>query len=213
MIALDPPVVPDAETARGWAEEELARAEYAEGGGSWLQHLLDTLSGWLEGWGEGVGASLGPVGTVAAVVAALAAVAGVTWLVMGPLRRGRRGTAAHGLFADERGADSLEASARHAADAGDWATATTQLYRALIRRLAERRVITLTAGVTAHEAATAAAAAVPTLADRVTRDADAFDALRYGGAVGDARAYAHVRETYRSAREARRRTAGAGTAP
>lgn len=199
-----PPLTPDADTARRWAVDELAKDEYTQGGDSWLDRVLAWFQRLLDGIGDGVGGALGPTGVVVAWVVAAAVVAVVVWLVVGPLRRSRRASVAAGLFEDERTAAALERAARDAADSGEWERATLDLYRATIRRLDERAVITLTPGVTALEAAGLAGEAVPSIGDRIATDADAFDGIRYGHATGTEATYAHVLETWRSAGAARR---------
>ena len=204
MIRLDPPVVPDAETARRWAEEELAGSEYSSGGGNWLMDAIEWLLGVLSDTAEGAAKGLGPVGTAAAVLVALAVLAGIAWILVGPLRRSRRAVTGGELFEDERTASALAGDAQRAAEAGDWASATAELYRALIRMLAERAVIDLSPGMTAHEAALATGAALPSLATTVMADADAFDRIRYGDGRASEADYRHVRATYEAARTARR---------
>lgn len=204
MTAVEPPVVPDADTARRWAEDELSGSEYSAGGGNWLMDAIEWLVRAISDTAEGAARGLGPVGTVLAVVIALAVLAGIAWLLVGPLRRSRRAAAVGDLFEDERSAAALAGDASRAATAGDWATATAELYRALIRMLAERSVIDLSPGVTAHEAAVEAGGALPTLAVRVMADADAFDRVRYGDGRASEQDYAHVRATYEDARTARR---------
>ncbi|MDN4474902.1 DUF4129 domain-containing protein [Demequina sp. SYSU T00192] len=209
-MSLDaPPLTPDAETARRWAVEELAKDEYRDGGTSWLERVLRWFSDLLEGLGDGVSGAAGPTGTVIAVAVGLALVALVLWLVVGPMRRNRRAAAEEGLFADERGAAALAEAARAAASSGDWESATLDLYRALVRDLAERDVIVLTPGLTAAEAAERAAAVLPALASRLRTDADAFDGIRYGHVPATEATYAHVLETMRACAGARPRLAAA----
>ncbi|WP_062317653.1 DUF4129 domain-containing protein [Demequina maris] len=209
-MSLDaPPLTPDADTARRWAVEELAKDEYREGGTSWLERILRWFSDLLEGIGQGVGGAAGPTGTVIAVLVGLALVALVLWLVVGPLRRSRRAAADETLFDDERGAAALSESARAAASSGDWTTATLDLYRALVRRLAERDVITLGPGLTAAEAAARAGAALPALASRLHADADAFDGIRYGHVPATEATYAHVLDSMRACESARPRLVAA----
>ncbi|WP_062463497.1 DUF4129 domain-containing protein [Demequina soli] len=206
-MSLDaPPLTPDADAARRWAVEELAKDEYRQGGTSWLERVWQWFSSLLDGLGNGAGGALGTLGTIAVVVVAVGAVALVLWLVVGPMRRTRAAArAAEGLFADDRGADSLAEAARAAARAGDWAGATLDQYRALIRGLAERDLIALTAGLTAAEAAAHGGRALPALATRLTADADAFDGIRYGHVPATEATYAHALETTRACAAARPR--------
>ncbi|WP_062518604.1 DUF4129 domain-containing protein [Demequina silvatica] len=209
-MSLDaPPLAPDADTARRWAVEELAKDEYREGGASWLERITTWFQNLLDGIGGGIGGAAGPVGILIAVLVGAALVALILWLVVGPMRRSRRADAEATLFDDDRDADAIAAAARAAARAGDWTTATLDLYRALVRRLAERDVIALGPGLTAAEAAGQAAAALPPLAPRLHADADAFDGIRYGHVPATEATYAHVLETMRACEDARPRLAAA----
>ncbi len=97
----------------------------------------------------------------------------------------------------------LLASARAAADSGDWSTAVIEAYRALIRSLTEREVIDGRPGMTAFEAALSAADAIPAIAQAVTTDADVFDAVRYGHLAATRAHYEHVLATRDAAGKAK----------
>ncbi|WP_062386531.1 DUF4129 domain-containing protein [Demequina iriomotensis] len=208
-----PPLTPDADTARRWAVEELAKDEYGQGGTSVLDRVLGWLLDLVDGIGNGIGGDAGTVGTTitAAVVAGLVAL--VLWLVVGPMRRSRARAKDAGLFEDDRSAAELETGARAAARAGDWQKATLDLYRALILRLAERDLVSLTAGLTAAEAAAEAALNLPALAGRLAVDADAFDGIRYGHVAASESTYAHVSGTLDACLSARPRLADAAATP
>jgi len=116
----DIPVEPDAETARQWAEDELAKSEYQGGGTNWVQRFLDWLARVIDNLGNNTGGTFGGWGVVAAIAVGLVLVGLIVWIVVGPLRRARRRT----LDSDELGDPTLRASelfdsARAAADAGD----------------------------------------------------------------------------------------------
>lgn len=202
MSLVEPPITPDADQARRWAEDELSKAEYSSGGESWLARLMDWFARLLDGLGDGVGSFAGPWGAIGIGLAIAAVLAVVIWLVVGPLRRNRRVATESGLFEDDRDADALDQDAARAAREGDWATATMQAYRATIRRLSERHLLDLTPGLTAHEAAGIGGAAVPALADALAIDAEAFDGLRYGHRGAGPDDYAHARATLERAASA-----------
>lgn len=195
MSLIEPPVVPGADEARRWAEDELAKSEYASGGESWLARVLDWFSRLLDGLSDGVGGAFGAWGAIGIGVVVAAVIALVVWLVVGPLRRNRRRTAASDLFEDDSDAATLDDEAARAARDGDWPLATVQAYRATIRTLAERSLIDLTPGLTAHEAAVLGGAAVPSLATALAVDADVFDRIRYGHGGAGPDEYAHARVT------------------
>ncbi|WP_062302761.1 DUF4129 domain-containing protein [Demequina subtropica] len=213
-MSLDaPPLGPDAETARRWAADELAKGEYQEGGSSWLDSFMRWLGELIDGIGNGIGGATGATGTIVAAAIALAVVALVVWLVVGPMRRSRARRTGEGLFDDARDAAQLEEAAREAARARDWGPATLDLYRALIAHLAQRDVVSLTAGLTAAEAAAEASRALPALAPRLQRDADAFDGIRYGHVEASEETYTHVSETLAACLHARPRLTAMEPAP
>jgi hypothetical protein len=196
-MRLDVPVDPDADTARQWARDELAKQEYQNGGSTnWLERFMNWIQDLLSGVGNGIGGAWGGWGTLAAVVIGIAVIALIVWLVVGPLRRSRsRGTADEELGDPTLTSKDLLASARAAADGGDWNKAVIEAYRALIRSLTEREVIDGRPGLTAFEAALAASDAIPAIAQAVTTDADVFDAVRYGHLAATRAHYEHVLET------------------
>lgn len=204
-MRLDIPVDPDAETAREWAREELAKREYQSGTGTnWLERFFTWVQNLFEGFGNGLGGAWGGWGAVGVALIVAAVVALVVWLVVGPLRRSRAsGDADEELGDPTLSAADILATARKAADAGDWSTAVVEAYRALIRSLAEREVIDARPGMTAFEAAVVASAAMPQIAEAVTTDADVFDAVRYGHLVATRAHYEHVLATKAAAGKAR----------
>lgn len=201
-MRLDVPVDPDAETAREWARDELAKPEYTTGGGTnWLQRIFDWFSNLISRLTEGVSGSWNGWGVVAVVVAAAAVIGLIVWLVVGPLQRSRRRATAEEVLGDPAlTAADLLAKAKQAADREDWDTAVVEAYRALIRLLDEREIIDARPGMTAFEAALTAGAAIPAIATAVGEDADVFDAVRYGHLSATRAHYEHVVATRAAAR-------------
>ncbi|PFG40630.1 uncharacterized protein DUF4129 [Georgenia soli] len=174
------PVDPDAAEAQRWAEEELAKQIYSDDPGL-LQRLGEWFLGLFEGIGR-IGAVTPPAVVPALVVLAFAGVLVVALLLGGRVRRRRVAEAAgsHELFEDERTSADLFAAADAAARRGDWETAVLERFRGIVRRLDERAVLEDRAGLTAHEAATLAAAALPAHAEGLGRAGRLFDDVRYG---------------------------------
>jgi len=177
--ASEVPVVPDADTAREWAREELAdpvyhqRASLLDQAREWLlqriQELLDAAAG--------VPARAGVLVLAALIVAVIAAVL----VFAGPLRRSRQLRASAQLFEDDaRTAAEMRASADAFAAAGRWNEATLDRFRAILRSLEERAVLAERPGWTADEAAAVAAAAFPTCADDLHSASRLFDDVCYG---------------------------------
>lgn len=175
--AADVPVTPDADQARRWAEEELARGIYSRRPGvlervlDWVVEQLTALNGLSVdgGW-------LVPL-LLVLVTAALVTIA----IVVGvPTRRRRARESAAVLDGDRRSADALRAAADAARARGDHATAVLERFRAMVRDLAERGVLDEVPGLTAHEAAGAAGRRLPPLADDLAAAGALFDGARYG---------------------------------
>jgi len=180
VVRLGVPVDPDAAEAQRWAEDELAKPIYSDRPG-----LLERLGEWLLSLFDGIGRigvvtppAVVPVLVVLAFVGVLAA----ALVLGGRVRRSRvvEPQGSHELFEDERTSADLAAAADAAARRGEWATAVLERFRALIRRLDERAVLEDRAGLTAHEAATLAAAALPAEADGLRWAGRLFDDVRYG---------------------------------
>ena len=203
-VPLSVPVEPDAEEARRWALDELAKSEYRDEPATWLARVGEWLRDLFTGF-DGFGSGLGPTGIILVIVLVAALAALVIWLVMGPLRRSRRSAPTGAVLEDDaRTAAQMDAAARTAAQAGAWDAAVMEIYRALVRRLDERDVVEVTDGMTADEAARAIGATLPDARDAVGTVARDFDVARYGGGgLGEA-AWTHALATYERTSSARR---------
>ena len=175
------PVDPDAETARQWARDELAKAEYTSGGQNWLQRFLRWIANLISQLFSGLGGRSNGWGVLITAVIVVAVIGLVVWLVVGPLRRSReRAGDADALVDPSLSAADYADQSRAAAAAGDWSAAVVASYRSLVRGLDERGVIVLRPGMTAHEAAADASTALPEAARLLRQAADLFDSVRYG---------------------------------
>ncbi|WNB86368.1 DUF4129 domain-containing protein [Cellulomonas sp. ATA003] len=187
----DVPVVPDAETARRWATEELADPIYHEGP-SLLDRFLEWFFSLFDGAVPGFGLSPALVGSVVVVVLGLA-VAVALW-VAGPVRASRRTRQSVVVLGDDtRSADDLRAAADAAAARGDWSAAVLDRFRAIVRALEERALLDERPGRTAHEAADAAGARLPARTGELARAARVFDDVCYGHVTVDAAVDAWLR--------------------
>lgn len=202
-MRFDVPVVPDADQAREWARDELAKTEYSDQGTSWFETFLEWVSELFDSVGSMSG-NLGPLWTIIIVLLAVAIVALVIWLVLGPLRRSRRSKARVGILDDDdRSSEQMRDAAQAAEAIGDWDTATMEWYRASVRSMEERGRISDSPGATAREAAQLLAKASPAVASQAALSAHSFDVARYGsGGLGEAEA-AQARATYQSLAHAR----------
>jgi hypothetical protein len=202
MIALPTrvPVDPDGPTAQQWLLHELAKPQYQGQKESLFEQLLDKFFDWLRSIvpRSSPEASVPPdlsglIPTIIVVVVVVLLV--VAFLVFGLPRLNRRSTAKGELFGDddERDADTLRRDARRAAEAGDYATAIVELFRALARRLDERAVVATFPGTTARGFARRAGQAFPDAAERLTACAADFDAVRYLDEAGTREGWDRIR--------------------
>jgi len=178
-VRVEVPVVPDADQAREWLQRELANVVYRE-----RESLLQRFWDWLSGLFTSVpfGGDGGPWWLLG-LLALIALVALIAFWVAGPVRRTDRtaGRSARVLAEDDtRGAEDLRAAANAAANAGDWATAVAERFRALVRGLEDRAVLDERPGRTAREAAAAAGQRFGEHAERLHRAAALFDGVVYG---------------------------------
>ena len=185
----DIPVVPDADTARQWAIDELAKAAYQDRGPSLLQRIQEWFAHLFASvFGSGPG--FGSVTSILAIVVVVLVVAAVVYAVVGPMRRARRSARERSVFEDDArtSAQMRESSERAAAD-GEWSLATLERYRAIIRSLEERDLIEERAGMTAHEAAGEVARRFPDVRYLVEHASEIFDSVRYGNSEATSREY------------------------
>ncbi len=182
MALLDVPVEPDAETARTWLKDELAKAIYHE-----RPSLLDRLLGWLYEQLQRFLSTAGGLDARPALLligATIAVAVVVSLLVAGPVQRSRaarRGSAE--VFGDDmRSTAELLASAEQHATAGRWGSAVLDRFRALLRSLEDRAVLEPRPGRTADEGAREAGNRLGDCAVELLAAARLFDDVCYGEA-------------------------------
>lgn len=189
-MGVDVPVDPDADTARDWAAQELAKDEYRPAEPGWFDALLQRIN---EFFSQAFSFRIGGDGgvSVLAVVLVVAAVAAVVYLIVGPVGRARRARRTRtAVFDDDtRPASEIRTAAQAAAAAGDWATAIVETYRATIRSLEEREILASRPGMTAQEAAHDTSERFPDVLHAIAAVADDFDAIRYGHHAGTQKGY------------------------
>lgn len=200
----DVPVVPDAETARRWARDELADPAYHE------KSLLDRIVAWvmelvadLFRRGEGTGADPRVVGFV--LLAVVVVVALVALWIAGPVRRSRRAAKERIVFdaADVRTAEQMRAASAAAAEREDWHDAVLERFRAIVRSLEERALLEERAGRTALEVADDAGRRLPGLRDELLAASGVFNEVRYGDGTGSRAEYDRLVALDDAARESR----------
>ena len=208
----DVPVDPDAEQARRWIIDELSKPEYEAAKPTWFDRLSSAFLEWL--FSLDVESAEGPPGLFIVVIVAIIIGALVAaFFIFGPPALNRRSNLNGPLFGhdDERSANAMRLAAAEAAGRGEWALATEEVFRAIARGLAERTILTITPGTTAHGFASRAATAFPRHADELARSAQTFDQVRYLGQDGSREAYEQVAELESRLRAARPELLSAGT--
>lgn len=203
-VASGVPVDPDAEEARRWIVDELAKPEYREAQPTWFDLLAAAISDWLQSLTLGSAGGPPGIGLLIVILAAVAALV-VAFLIFGLPRLTTRSRVAGGLFGDDDARDSatIRRAAEGAARSGDFALAIAEMFRCTARGLAERTVLTTSPGTTAHDFARRAAAAFPAFAGPLGDAADAFDEVRYLGRPGTLAQFEAMAGLERGLREAR----------
>jgi hypothetical protein len=198
---LDPPVTPNGPTAQGWILGELSKNEYAASRptpfdifATDVRNFLNSLTAPSVGGVPGLGPLI--------LVILIAVVLVIAFLVFGLPRLNRRSRITGELFGDDdqRSAAQILSAARAAAATGDYSLAVIEGMRASARVLAERTLLTMYPGTTAHAFSRQAAVLFPGSATQLEQTAAVFDRVRYLGARGTE---AEWRDTERLAGELR----------
>lgn len=184
-IAADVPVDPDRDEAQKWIIEELSKPEYQAAQPTWWDRLSAAFWDWLNSLIDGAGGSL-QFPLLAILLLVIAGVIVAAFFIFGKPRINRRSSIIGSLFGDdeERDAEALRRSANAAAARGEWNVAIEELFRSLARVLAERVLVSIDPGTTAHGFAQRASAVFPDHALRLASSATAFDDVRYLGKPG-----------------------------
>ncbi|SMH33479.1 protein of unknown function [Rathayibacter oskolensis] len=189
------PLVPDAEEARRLFLEELADPRYRAAEPNWFDRVVQAVRDWFASLSLPTDGATVPVAAIIGVVVLLALVV-VALVLAGRPRLRRRSTVTGAVLAEDdgRSADEIRALAEAAAARGAWDEALVERFRALVRSLGERTVVSLSPGTTAHGFARRASAAFPGSADGLRRTADDFDRVRYLGLACTAADYERIRD-------------------
>lgn len=187
------PLDPDAQEARRLLLEELADPRYRAAEPNWFDRLVQAVRDWFASLtlpGDGVGL---PVAAVIGVIVLVVLVV-VALVIAGRPRLRRRGATTGAVLADDdsRSAAELRALAEAAVARGDFGEALVERFRALVRALDERTVLSVSPGTTAHGFSRRAAAVFPASGEELRRAADDFDRVRYLGLPCDRADYERV---------------------
>ena len=174
------PVDPDSDQATDWLINELSGASYQAAKPTLFDRVAKAFSDWLASLTIGDGNAIPTVALV--VLIALVAIAIIAAIIVYGLPRLNRKSRHHDILfgeADRRTAAQLRDAAEKAAAREDFASAIADMFRAIARGLAERTLVTMTPGTTAHGFAVRAAQVLPECADELGRSANTFDLVRY----------------------------------
>lgn len=172
------PVDPDRQQARQWVVEELSRKEYQDARPSLIERALAWVQDRFDGIRPGFGSPVQITVTVLAVLL-VTAVAFAVWRSGGIRRQFRRRAPAVLPDYVTTASGHRTAADRHA-QAGQWADAVLERFRAIARELAERALVPANPGATATEVARAGGLALPALASDLRTAARHFDDVCYG---------------------------------
>lgn len=176
-----PPLTPDGDEAREWAEQELLDPAYAAAEPTPLDRIAQAIGDVIDSlFGTQLSGEWGPwVALVAAIVVVL--VIAAAFLVWGVPRATGRARAQAPLFGEDeqRSAAELRRDAESLAAQGEWDAAIVLRFRSLARGLVERGAVDTPPGATVHAFARAASRAFPASAGDLESAAAAFDDVRY----------------------------------
>ncbi|MEV8369453.1 DUF4129 domain-containing protein [Microbacterium sp. NPDC064584] len=194
LSASVPPLTPDGDEARRWAEQELSDPAYAAAQPTPLDLIARAVGDFFASlFGTQLEGEWGPwVALIAAIVVVLVIVA--AFLIWGvPRATGRRRRAEDPFRTDDGlSASRLRDDAAARAAAGEWDAAIVLRFRALARGLLERGAVDTPPGATVHAFARSAARAFPAEADALEGAAAGFDDVRYLRRPGTSELYARI---------------------
>lgn len=180
MISWDVPVVPDAEEARRWAEEELSRSIYHERT-SWWEELIRRIFDLFIRPFSIEQPDMSAWSGLLIMALLLVTVIGII-VFASRLRRNQKSRTAQResaqLFTDNADSSVLYQRSERARLAGNYTEAFLQYFRAVIRSADERALIHDRPGLTAQEAAHLVGQLPQS--DPIAGFANIFDAASYG---------------------------------
>lgn len=194
----DIPVVPGADEARRWAQEELAKKAYQDAKPGWAEQLFATLK---KAFAELVGKlGVADANIGLAVVVGLVLLAAIAIVLIIKPRLNRRKAVADAVFEGGQllSSEQHRTMARTAAGSGDFHTAVSESFRAMVRAAEERAVSVPALGLTAAEIVAVLEGAFPAHRDALLHSAELFNAVRYGMVPPTAAMYEELLATERS---------------
>ena len=179
-MSAEPPVLPDAEEARRWAAEELAKPEYRQAAPGWLESFWEGILEWLRSL-DASSADAGPLPSSLIGIAIAVVIAAGVMLARPRLNaKVRQAREVFGTDSSLLTAADYRQRAETAAAAAKWGDAVVDRFRALVRSAEDRTILNPQPGRTADEVARELALPFGAYAHRLNHAARTFDAVRYG---------------------------------
>jgi hypothetical protein len=201
-----PPLTPDGDQARRWAEHELSNPAYAAAQPTPIDRIARGIQEFFEHlFASKVDSALG-LWLAVGVAAALLVLIVVAIMMSNRTRLSRRADpGARDVFGDAetRTAAQLRRAAASAVASGDHDQGIILRFRALALGLVERDLVELVPGATVHAFARRAGAVFPADAAGLDAAAGVFDDVRYLRRAGTAEGYAVVAAADDAVRSAR----------
>lgn len=184
LLPNEPPIDISREEAQRRANEELAKATYG-GIPEWLTDLLRWVEGVLKSFLELVTGQVQPGsglswGFIIVIVVVLIVIALIIWRVGLPRWQQRKQRDAEVEIDQSISPSEYRDLAAAAAARGDYRTAVRERFRAIVRELEFRTIITPRPSRTALEAALAASRELPPTREPMYTAATLFSAVMYG---------------------------------
>ncbi len=204
-LVYEPPLTPGRDDAQRLLDAELRNPEYQQSEG-----LIERIMRWITEWFESFSASDGQTRWFLIIIVALLAVL-IGYAIFRITQR-RRISHTHssqlvGLLVDTS-AEEYARLAQEAAAHGRWHDAVLARFRQLVKTAEDNVIIHPDTSRTAHEAAQAIAAQLPSITDALTHAADTFDTVAYGDITPHRSHYDDVTQSlkaYTQAAEERRK--------
>lgn len=196
-LPASPPIDIGREEAQRRANEELAKGKYA-GIPDWVSQLQEKANDFIRGLlefltGRGVSSEGANWGLLLVTVIVLALIAFVVWRVGLPRWQARKLAQTGEVGADQAVLPSTYRDLAEAAAAqGDYRTAIRERFRAIVRELEFRTIISPRPSRTAFEAAALASRELPRASEPMYLAAEVFSAVMYGGTPGSEQGWQQI---------------------
>ena len=188
------PVAPDSDQATGWLINELSKAPYQAARPTLFDRASKAFTDWLDSLTVGDG-DWAPTVLYAVLIVLVAAAIIAAIVVYGLPRLNRKSRHDDLLFgeAEYRTAAQLRDAAEQAAAREDFTNAIADMFRSIARGLAERTLVSMTPGTTAHGFAVQATHVLPDHRVELENSADIFDLVRYARKPATRQQYEQLR--------------------